>query len=103
MLASVSVNPVAVLLILCAATEYPNSSVSAPRAGESLAMGLNVSMVFRATAAPHSISTYSSIATDLPIAGVSQFDRRFVSQKKNSVSLACVETKITYSQKLTFF
>ena len=69
MSASVSVKPVAVLLILWAATEYPNSSVSAPRAGESLAMGLNVSMVFRATAAPHSISKQSSIATDLAIAG----------------------------------
>ena len=71
MLASVSVNPVAVLFILWAATEYPNSSVSAPRAGESLAMGLNMSMVFRATAAPHSISKHSSKATDLVIAGVS--------------------------------
>ena len=102
MLASVSVNPVAVLLILCAATEYPNSSVSAPRAGESLAMGLNVSMVFRATAAPHSISTYSSIATDLPIAGVSQFDRRkkfCVFGMRRDYKLH----KITYSQKLTFF
>ena len=66
-LASVSVNPVAVLLILWAATEYPNSSVSAPRAGESLAMGLNVSMLFRATAAPHSISKHSSTATPLVI------------------------------------
>ena len=68
MLASVSVNPVVVLLNLWAATEYPNSSVSAPRAGESLAMGLNVSMVFRATAAPHSISKHSSTAIDLAIA-----------------------------------
>ena len=65
-LASVSVNPVAVLLILWATTEYPNSSLSvAPRAGESLAMGLNVSMVFRATAAPHSISRHSSTVTPL--------------------------------------
>ena len=67
MLASVSVNPVAVLLILWATTEYPNSSVSALRAGESLAMGLNVSMVFRATAAPHSISKHNLTATDLAI------------------------------------
>ena len=66
-LASVSVKPLALLSILWAATEYPNSSVSTPRTGENLTMGLNVSMVLKEATALYNSSRHRPVATDLSI------------------------------------
>lgn len=59
MVLKVLAKPLALPSILCAMTEYPNSSVSLPRTGDSLAKGLKVSMVSSAVVAPHRSSKES--------------------------------------------
>ena len=57
---NVSVNPLALALNLCAATEYPKSSDSIPRTGDNLAIGKAVSSVFSESANPINIDEHST-------------------------------------------
>ena len=57
---NVSINPLALALILCAAIEYPKSSDSTPRTGDNIAIGKAVSSVFSESANPINIDEHST-------------------------------------------